>query len=80
MSRINTEEFLEYLYGRLPTQWRLLDQEQGLPLYNYLKVIVYGGMDKNIELANKFTELTDPVRCPSPFFPTLYESIGLKYD
>lgn len=80
LSRINTEEFLEYLYGRLPTQWRLLDQEQGLPLYNYLKVIVYGGMDKNIELANKFTELTDPVRCPSPFFPTLYESIGLKYD
>lgn len=80
MSRINTEEFLEYLYRRLPTQWRLLDQEQGLPLYNYLKVIVYGGMDKNIELANKFTELTDPVRCPSPFFPTLYESIGLKYD
>lgn len=38
------------------------------------------GLEKNIDLANKFTELTDPVRCPSPFFPTLYESIGLKYD
>lgn len=80
MSRINVEEFLEYLYGRLPTEWRLLDQQEGLPLYNYLKVIVYGGMKKNIDLANKFTELTDPVRCPSSFFPTLYESIGLKYD
>lgn len=80
MSRIKVDEYLEYLYGRLPTQWRLLDQEEGLPLYNYLKVIVYGGMEKNIDLANKFTELTDPVRCPSPFFPTLYESIGLKYD
>lgn len=80
MSRIKPDEFLEYLYGRLPTQWRLLDQDEGLPLYNYLKVIVYGGMEKNIDLANKFTELTDPVRCPSPFFPTLYESIGLKYD
>ena len=80
LSRIKVDEYLEYLYGRLPTQWRLLDQEEGLPLYNYLKVIVYGGMEKNIDLANKFTELTDPVRCPSPFFPTLYESIGLKYD
>lgn len=80
MSRIKADEYLEYLYGRLPTQWRLLDQEEGLPLYNYLKVIVYGGLEKNIDLANKFTELTDPVRCPSPFFPTLYESIGLKYD
>lgn len=80
MSRIKTDEYLEYLYGRLPTQWRLLDQEEGLPLYNYLKVIVYGGLEKNIDLANRFTELTDPVRCPSPFFPTLYESIGLKYD
>ncbi len=80
MSRIKADEYLEYLYGRLPTQWRLLDQEEGLPLYNYLKVIVYGGLEKSIDLANKFTELTDPVRCPSPFFPTLYESIGLKYD
>lgn len=80
LSRIKADEYLEYLYGRLPTQWRLLDQEEGLPLYNYLKVIVYGGLEKNIDLANKFTELTDPVRCPSPFFPTLYESIGLKYD
>lgn len=76
---INKEEYLNYLYNRLPAVYREEDSKIGLPLYRYLQSLCEGGYSKVIDDNNNFLTLIDPEKCPDSFFPYLYASFGLKY-
>lgn len=76
---IKTQDFVSYLYNRLPTVYREEDSKLGSPFYQYLQSLCSGGYNKVIEDSNDFLNLVDPEKCPVAFFPYLYESFGLEY-
>ena len=76
---IDRDNYVGYLYNKLPAIYREEDSKLGSPLYRYLESLCVGGFGKVIEDINNFLTLIDPEKCPDEFFPYLYESFGLTY-
>ena len=76
---IDSNNFLNFLYGKLPGVYKEEDEKIGLPLYRYLQALCLGGFSKVISDSNNFLDLVDPQKCPDYMLPYLYESFGLEY-
>ena len=94
MAELSINEFSDFVYTRLPPMYIQKDlelDEINPPLYNFLRAMfcgytnedgeyVMGAGETVISLANAFTYLIDPDKCPDTIFPYFYESFGFSYN
>lgn len=77
---LTPNDLLKYAYYTcIPEIYREEDAELDYPLYRYLSSIILGGYSLQITDIENLIALVDPEKCPSKFFPLLYESFGFEY-
>lgn len=77
--KIQKDDFLDFLYDKLPSVYKSKDGELELPFYRYLKALVDGGYFYIIDGSNSILDLLDPEKCPEELLPLFYKSVGLTY-
>lgn len=77
---LTSNDLLKYAYYTcIPEIYKEEDAELDYPLYRYLSSIILGGYSLQITDIENLIALVDPEKCPSKFFPLLYESFGFQY-
>jgi phage tail-like protein len=77
MAGIIAQEFLDYLYDRLPYMYKLKDEKK--ELYKYLGALVMHGFAYNITDLENLLTLVDMDTCPSKFLPLLCDNFGVEF-